>query len=49
MNKYFKLILVLLCCVILGVILGFNRIHIEFKEWVIIYFGVIIGAHKRYK
>jgi len=44
MNKYFKLILVLLCGAIFGVILGFSRIHIEMKDWVIIYFGVVISA-----
>lgn len=43
-NKYFKLILVLLCSAILGGILGFSGIHIELKDWVIIYFGVVISA-----
>lgn len=44
MNKYFKLILMLLCGAILGVILGFSRIHMELKDWIIIYFGVVISA-----
>lgn len=44
MNKYFKLVLVLLCSGILGVILGFNRIHMELTDWVVFYFGVVIIA-----
>lgn len=44
MNKYFKIILVLLCSAIFGVTLGFSKIHIELKDWVIIYFGIVIIA-----
>lgn len=44
MNKYFKLILVVLCSAILGGILGFSTIHLELKDWVIIYCVIVISA-----
>ena len=44
MNKYFKLILVLLCSAIFGVTLGFSRIHIGLKDLVIIYCVLVISA-----
>ncbi|MDR3597726.1 hypothetical protein [Clostridium sp.] len=44
MNKYFRLILVVLCSAILGAMLGFSRIHLELKDLVIIYLGIVFSA-----
>lgn len=44
MNRFFRLILVVLCSAIIGGILGFSGIRLELKDWVIIYLVVVFIA-----